>query len=127
MIEVITDGMNANVIAFSAHGKVTHDDYVQVLIPTVNDMIAKHGKVRLFYHLGKDVTGYEIEAIWDDARSGIRHFSAFEKIAVITDIVWLKDAVKIFAVIKPCPVKTFPNAEIVTANDWINAPIDRAA
>ena len=122
MIEVITKGMNANVIAFSAHGKVTHEDYAQVLIPTVNEMVKQYGKVRLFYHLGCDVTGYEIKALCDDSRIGIQQFTAFEKIAVITDIIWLKDAVKIFGVIKPCPVKTFSNAEISTANDWINTP-----
>ncbi len=121
MIEVITKGFNDNVIALSAHGKVTHEDYERVLIPTVNEKIKAHGKVRLLYHLGSDVTNFEMEAVWDDARTGMQHFTAFEKIAVVTDFLWIKDAVNIFGIFKPCPVKTFPNDEAGEARLWINA------
>jgi hypothetical protein len=121
MIEVISRGFNQNVIAFSAHGKVTHEDYRLVLIPAVDEKIKAHGKARLFYHLGSDVTGCEVEAVWDDVCTGLQNFTAFEKIAVVTNIRWLRFAVKAFGIFKPSPVKTFPNGNIIEATSWINA------
>ena len=121
MIEIINKGFNENVIALSAHGKVTHADYKLVLIPAVDEKIKAHGKVRLLYHVGSDVTGCEIKAVWDDACTGIQHFTAFEKIAVVTNISWLRVAVETFGIFKPGPVKIFANGEIIEATSWINA------
>lgn len=120
MIEIIDKGMNENVVAVSARGKVTHEDYTNVLIPEVEQKIGGNAKVRLFYHLGEEVTGFELGALWDDARTGLQHFTAFEKIAVVTDITWIKDAIIIFGFFKPCPVRTFPNSELEEAAAWIN-------
>ena len=120
MMYVISKGVNENVISISAHGNVTHEDYAQVLIPAVDEKIKAHGKVRLLYHLGSDVTGCDIEAVWDDARTGVQHFTAFEKIAVVTDIAWIKAAVQTFGIFKTRPVKIFSNVEIVEATSWIN-------
>jgi hypothetical protein len=122
MIEVIDKGMNANVIALSAYGKVTHQDYVRVLIPAVEEKIRTNDKIRLFYHLGEGITGFDLEAIWDDARTGLKHFSAFEKIAVVTDIVPLRDAIKVFRVFRGCPVQVYSNEDFAEAASWINTP-----
>jgi hypothetical protein len=74
MIEVITEGMMANVLALAAHGKVSHQDYAQVVIPSVEEKLKMHPKVRVFFHLGEDFTGYTAEALWDDAKVGIQHY-----------------------------------------------------
>jgi len=120
MIEQITKGMRENVVALAASGKVSHQDYVKVVIPAVEEKIKTHAKVRLFFHLGEDFAGYTAEAIWDDTKIGIQHLTAFEKIAVITNVVWIKEAARIFGIFVPCPVRVFPDGELKAAILWVN-------
>jgi hypothetical protein len=120
MIELITQSMRGNVVALAAHGKVSHQDYAQVVIPAVEEKIRMHAKVRLFFHLGEDFAGYTAEALWDDTKIGIQHLTAFEKIAVVTNVVWVKEAVRVFGILVPCPVRVFPNEKLSAAAAWVN-------
>ncbi|AKB75412.1 hypothetical protein MSLAZ_2151 [Methanosarcina lacustris Z-7289] len=118
MIEII-QGLPENILAVIASGKVTGEDYEKVLIPAIEDKIRKYGKIRMLYQLGQDFTGFTYDAMWDDARVGIWHLTAFEKVAVVSDVDWIIDAVKIFKFVIPCPVKTFRNEEFPEAKAWI--------
>ncbi len=118
MIEII-QGMPENIVAVSASGKVTGKDYDNVLIPAIEDKLKKHGKIRVLYMLGPDFTGFTAEAMWDDAKIGIKHLTAYEKVAVVSDVVWVVNAMKFFSFIMPCPVKTFGNDRLPEARNWI--------
>jgi SpoIIAA-like len=119
MIEIM-QGLQENVVAAIASGKVTGEDYDNVLIPAIEDKIKKYGKIRMLYQLGQDFTGFTYEAMWDDAKVGIWHLTAFEKIAVVSDVDWIIDAVKVFKFIIPCPVKTYRNEALPKAKAWIS-------
>jgi hypothetical protein len=86
--------------------KGTEDDYDNVLIPAIEDKIEKHGKIRMLYQLGRDFKGFTYEAMWEDAKVGILNLTAFEKIAVVSNVDWIIDAVRIFRFVIPCPVKS---------------------
>jgi hypothetical protein len=120
MIEQIREGVKNNVVALSAHGKVSHQDYERVLIPSVEEKIRLHSKIRFLFVLADDFEGYTAEAIWDDTKVGLQHITAFEKIAVVTNIVWVKEAVRFFGIFVPCPVKVFAKKEIQAATAWAN-------
>ena len=57
--------------------------------------------------------------MWDDAKIGIRHLTAYEKVAVVSDVSWVVNAVKFFSFIIPCPVKIFGNDKLSEAKAWI--------
>ncbi len=120
MMQKIAD-LPDHVIAIAAHGQVTGDDYERVLIPAVETALEKHKTIRFLYHLGADFTGFTAAALWDDAKVGIRHLTAFEKVAVVTDIGWIGEAVKVFGLLIPCPTKVFRNDELPEARAWIVA------
>jgi len=105
MIELITEGMKGNVVALTTHGKVSHEDREQVLIPAIEEKIKKFAKIRLFYHTGNDFTGYGAKAIWDDAKIAVQHSTAFERVAVVTDIFWVKETVGFFGHLMRCAVR----------------------
>jgi hypothetical protein len=119
MIEII-EGMPENVVAVRAIGKVTGEDYDNVLIPAIEDKLKKHKKIRVLYQLGSDFSGFTAEAMWDDAKVGIRHITGFEKIAIVSDVGWIVGAVKVFAFIIPCPVKIFSNEKLSDAKAWVS-------
>ena len=119
MIEIMS-GMPENTVAVAAHGKVSGEDYEKVLVPALEKKLGTHKRIRFFYHLGDDFTGYTASAIWDDAKLGIRHLTSFEKIAVVTDVPWVADMVNVLGFLVPCPVKIFTNQKISEAKAWLN-------
>jgi hypothetical protein len=61
MIEII-QGLPENVLGVVGSGKVTAEDYDNVLIPAIEDKEKKYGKIRMLYQLGKDFEGFTYEA-----------------------------------------------------------------
>ena len=118
MIEPIQTSAS-NVLAFSATGKVTGDDYETVLVPAVEAALETHDKIRLLYHFGPEFEGYEAEAMWDDTKIGMKHLTHFEKIAVVTDVEWISRSVKAFGFMMPGEVQVFSNAQLADSQAWI--------
>ncbi len=118
MIELI-QGMPENIVAVSASGKVTGDDYDNVLIPEIESKLKKFRKLRVLYALGPDFSGFTAEAMWDDAKIGLKHLTEYEKVAVVSDVSWVVGAVKFFSLFIPCPVKVFDNDKLAEAKAWI--------
>ncbi len=44
----------------------------------------------------------------------------FEKVAVVSDIHWMNDSVKLFRFLMPVPVKIFSNDELDKAKAWVS-------
>jgi hypothetical protein len=118
MIERLT-GLPDNVIGFSAHGQITAADYEEHVVPAVEEALMSHEKVRLLYHLGEDFDGFDAGAFWEDARVGLSHLAAWERIALVTDVGWLRGATKAMGFMMPGHVRVFTNAELETARNWV--------
>lgn len=116
---VILDGYPDDVVALRAEGVITHDDYEQTLIPIIEDRIGSLGKIKLLYWCGQEFKGFSAGAMWDDARFGLTHLGNFSKIAVVSDVEWLRQSVKFFGPLIPAPVQVFHNAGIEAAKRWI--------
>jgi hypothetical protein len=119
MIERIPN-LPDNVLGFSAKGEVTADDYESVIIPAVEALFARHEKVRFLYHLGGDFSGFEATAMWDDAKLGLRHLTGWEKMAVVSDVDWIRGAMRVFGLAMPAHVRVFHNSEMTEAIKWIS-------
>jgi hypothetical protein len=115
----ITAGTPDNLVIAVGHGKITGQDYEHNLIPAIEAVLKTHRKVRLLYQLGEDFHGFSAGAIWDDSKLGFRHHAEFEAVAVVTNVTWIKDTVKLFAFFMRCPVKVFSNEEFDQARDWV--------
>lgn len=118
MVEPIPD-LPENVLGFAAKGTVTADDYESIIVPAVEEMFARLGKVRFLYHLGEAFDGLEAGAMWDDTKLGLKHITGWEKMALVTDVSWLRGALKIFGLAIPGHVRVFRNDELAEAKQWI--------
>lgn len=118
MIELLP-GFPENVVAVRVHAKATKKDYDDVLIPSVQALNARDTKIRVYYELAGDFTGFELGALWDDVELGITYFSLWEKVAVVADAAWVRSAVEILRFMMPCPVKVFDLAHTGEAKQWI--------
>jgi hypothetical protein len=120
MIEMIS-GLPATVLGFSAKGKVTAEDYETVIIPAVEARFAHQKKLRLLYYIGEEAEGFEAAAMWDDTKLGMKHITGWERIAIVTDIEWMRVAMKVFAFGIPGEIRIFHNRELAHAVRWIGA------
>ena len=113
-------GLPENVLGIEAKGEVTGADYESVLIPAVHEMLARRKRIRFLYHLGEGFEGFDAKAVWDDAKVGLRHLSAWERVAVVTDVGWIRTAMKMFGFVMPGPVKVFSNGDLAAAREWVS-------
>jgi hypothetical protein len=117
----ILDGFPDNVVALAATGRVTKGDYDEVLIPKVNETLARQGKIRCYYEIGPEFSGFEPSAVWEDLKLGVEHLSRWERVAVVTDIDWIRVAVNVFRFLVPGKTRVFPTREAPEARRWIAA------
>ncbi len=119
MIEQLSD-LPDNVLGFEAKGDVSGDDYEQVLVPAVEERLARLDKVSLLYVLGDEFSGYSAAAMWDDTKVGMHHLSSWERIAAVTDHDMYRHAIKGFGFLMRAEVRVFANAELDKAKAWVS-------
>jgi hypothetical protein len=109
------------VVGISASGEVDANDYETVLMPALDAALNKHERIRVLYQLTPEFTGFTSGAMWDDLKLGLEHLTAWDRIAVVTDLQWMAHATRMFTFLMPGEVKVFSNADLVEARRWIVA------
>ena len=117
MIRVI-ENMPVGTIGVEAAGKVTEDDYRNVLAPAVSAALER-GDVRLLYVLGKDFDSYSAGALWADTKMVAGNRKAWKKVAIVSDADWLENSIKAFGWLMPGEVKVFETDEVHDAKEWL--------
>ena len=118
MIEIVQGGP-ADLLEIRATGRVSEQDYEDVLIPAAERALSSGTPVRLLFQIGPGFEGYSAGAIWADARLGMRHWRGFDRVAVVTDSEPIETVVKLFGFAMPCPVRTFDLDEAGEARQWL--------
>ena len=120
MIESVEE-LPDTVVGMVAKGRVTRKDYLEVLIPAIEKSLKRNSKLRLYYELGSQFTGIELGAEWEDLKIGIEHLTRWERMAVVTDVAWIRHAVGTFRFVMPGELRVFATAQASEAREWIAA------
>ena len=115
MMKELSD-LPAGVIGFEASGRIRAEDYRDVVLPAL-ERAAATGEVR-FVIVMRDFDGMSGGAVWQDLKVGIEHLRAWKRIALVTDITWMRDLTGLFGWMTPGETKTFPLAELQQAAEW---------
>jgi hypothetical protein len=118
MLKIIND-LPGNVLGIEAGGEVTGADYENVLIPAVAEKLKANEKSRLLYYLGPGFTGFSLGAVIDDVKVGIKTFSAWERVALVSDHQLVNMFGKYFGYLLPGELKVFSNDRLAEAKKWI--------
>jgi len=121
MLKRIID-LPGNVLGIKASGSITASDYQSVLVPELEEKLKQFKKVRLLYELGDAFESYTSAAAWEDTKVGLKHFTQFERIAVVTDVNWIRNSMKVFGFAFPGEVRIFGNDDLQQAREWISEP-----
>ena len=115
MITELTD-LPSGVIGFEATGKLEAEDYRDVLLPAISKA-AEAGGVRCVIVI-TDFGGISAGALWQDLKMGIEHLRGWKRIALVTDVEWMRHATALFGWMTPGEVEHFPLAEREAAIAW---------
>ena len=118
MLKIMND-LPANVLGVSAEGKITGTDYETVLIPALEEKLKASKKIRMLYQLGNNFSGFEMSAMLDDAKMGLKHISAWDRIALVSDHETINSFAKFFGYLMTCELRIFKNAELEEAKKWV--------
>lgn len=115
------EGLPDDTVGFSVRGILDSRDYTEVIIPAIEAKVAKHGKIRLIYQVGPEFETLTAGAVWNDTRLGVTNLTSFSKVALVTDIDWMRGATRVFAPLIPADIHVFRNRELEAAKAWIAA------
>ena len=116
MIEII-EGLPKKVVGIAVKGRVTMEDCRDVLMPAMKRSLQRHDKIRLYYELSCRFPG----SAWDDLDLGIEHASRCERVAIVTDVAWVRLTVKALRFLIPGEIRVFPTDQAPEGRAWITA------
>lgn len=120
MVERIEE-MPAGTIGFRVVEKLTGDDYRERIEPVLGEA-AEAGEIRLLFEIDGGF-GMDAGAVIEDAKTGLKlglgHMKAWKRTAVVTDVDWIRKAIKAFGFMSPGEVKVFEPAELGAAKVWV--------
>jgi len=114
------EGLPINVLGVTAEGKITGEDYENILIPVLEEKLQAHKKIRMLYQLGSDFSGFDLSAMLDDAKMGMKHLSAWDRIALVSDHEMINSFAKFFGYLMTCELRIFKNDELEEAKKWVS-------
>ena len=122
MIELI-EGLPKNVVGIAVKGRVTQQECRDILTPAVRNSLKWRDKNRLYYELGSRFPG----SGWDDLELGFGEAARCERIAIVSDIAWVRLTVKAIRFLIPGEIRVFASFEAEEARAWITARLGAPA
>jgi SpoIIAA-like len=116
MIELIED-LPRHVVGISVKGRVTRKECEEILAPAIAESLRWRDTIRLYYELGSRFPG----SGWDDLDLGLANAACCERIAIVTDIAWVRLTVKAIRFLIPGEIRVFDTIEAASAQAWITA------
>ena len=117
MIRVIDD-MPPGTVGLEAVGKVTAEDYRDVLGPAVKDAVERKD-LMLLYVLGKVFDAYEPGAAWADTKLWVGHLGSFKRIAIVSDADWIEHSLRTIGWLVPGDIEVFETDDVQDAKRWL--------
>ena len=116
MLELI-DGLPGNIVGIAVSGRLTKQDCDDVLAPAIAKSLRRHDKIRLYYELNSRFPG----AAWDEIELGLEQASRCERVAIVTDIGWVRLTVKALRFLIPSEIRVFATVQADEGRSWIRS------
>jgi len=119
MLRFIND-LPDHVVGILATGEVDKGDYERVLIPHMEELVKRQGEINYLLVLETDVRNFTAAAWWEDFKLGLKNFTKWKKVAIVTDqasVEWFSDAASHFI---PGKSRGYKLTELPDAIAWVS-------
>ena len=125
MFEILPES-KGDLLAIKASGKLTAEDYEQTLLPKLEQLFRKHGRLNMLVQFSDDFAGWaSTTAAWDDMKIGLQHGGDFEKFALVGGPEWIGWGAKLFGMFVPGQIRLFPDEAREQAMSWLSVESER--
>lgn len=108
-----------NLVTVKISGTLTKEDY-KTFVPDMEKAIQDHGPICLLFQM-TDFHGWELGAMWEDMKFGIKHFSDIERLAIVGEKKWEEWMAKVCIPFTKAKLKYFPCEQLAEAEQWLEA------
>ena len=119
MLQFIND-LPEDIVGIHAVGEVTKEEYETVVVPRIDDLVARQGKIKFMLVLETDIQKFTLGALWDDVKLGIQKFTKWNRIAIVTDQKSVEWFTTVAGLAIPGKTKGFSLNELQKAVQWIS-------
>jgi hypothetical protein len=123
VIEKVTD-LPAGILGFRASGKITSDEYRQMIEP-IYAALEGGEKLNIYFELADDFHGLDSGALWQEVQAagsiGLKHRSSWERMALVTDRDWVRNGAAALGWLAPGELRLFELSEREQARAWLGA------
>jgi hypothetical protein len=120
VVERLED-MPGETLGFRISGRLTRDEYFQILDP-IREKLERGEKVSFLVETAPDFHGLDVGALWEDVKAagsvGLKHRTAWERLAVVTDKDWMRHGIAAFGWVIPGEIRVFEPGELEQARAW---------
>ena len=121
MIEMLGD-LPAGVLGFRGSGKISGAEYREMMAP-IYEELERGGPVNLLFVVADDFSGLEGAALWEDVKAGgsvgLKHRSAWRRMAVVTDKDWIRHGAAAAGWLAPGELRIFAPGDEAEAAAWL--------
>lgn len=119
MLEIIPFE-ESNIIGFKLKGRIEEDSFDEA-VAKMEEMLKKHEKLRVYAEI-EEIGGMNVNTFMKDVHFKLKHFTDFEKEAIVSDKGWLEAWINIADKIFPhIEVRHFSPDEKEEAKEWLRA------
>ena len=119
MLSLLHD-LPPTVVGVKATGLVQKKDYDLVLKPAMEELYQRKQSVSLLLQIETDLDNYSFGAWVEDAKLGLRYFSKWHRVAIVSrnkNVKWFTDT---FGHLVPGTYKGFMLTDLVEAKRWVS-------
>ncbi|SEM37415.1 SpoIIAA-like [bacterium A37T11] len=119
MIEIIKK-LPDHVFGVKVKGEVTEVDLKEVLLPGLQELADTYGEIYYLLVLETDVKNFTAGAWVQDMLAGIKHFSKWKKMAVVSNQRGVRNFTDIVSAVVPGQAKGFSSDQLEEAKYWVS-------
>lgn len=98
-------------------GKLAHEDYLQ-FVPKFELLVQQHGKLHVLLEI-TDFHGWDPDALVDEIKFDIKHFSDIERLALIGDQKWEEVVSRFCRPFTTAEIGYFDQSQMRGASAWL--------
>lgn len=108
-----------NVVAFRATGEVTQDDYKNVIVPAIENLVKRIDEINFLFLIDTDLENFTAAAWMQDAWVGLKNLGKWNRSAIVTDSERAISFTNGFSYMVPGEFKGFKKEAFDEAMNWV--------
>lgn len=114
------ENLPPHVFGVKANSEVNADDLKNVLLPGLETLTKKYDEIYYILVLDTKVENFTVGAWLQDMLAGLKHFTKWKKIAIVTDQKAVENFTDFFSYVTPGQAKGFDHSALDEAIAWVS-------